>query len=338
MRRLLISLIASGSLGWMCAGESPCGTCHAAEARTQPTTSMALALQQASVSKILKEHPSLQLTSAGYTYDLKREGEVIRYAVTGRGQSFTAVIPWAFGLGSAGQTYLYEKGGIWYESRVSFYSAINGLDITIGHRGLPIGNIEDAAGRRLQKSEATRCFGCHSTGSPGAITAGVQCERCHENATQHARDLAGHPATAAATPPKLGEYDSEQMADFCGGCHRTWQEIAANGPHDINNVRLQPYRLVSSKCYEASLLDKRLSCVACHNPHHEVERSAGFYDAKCKACHRPTSSAGKAIHTCPKATSGCVECHMPNVELPEAHFKFTDHRIRIVRAGEPYPN
>jgi hypothetical protein len=28
---------------------------------------------------------------------------------------------------------------------------------------------------------------------------------------------------------------------------------------------------------------------------------------------------------------------MPKVELPGAHFKFTDHRIRIVKPGEAYP-
>jgi len=27
---------------------------------------------------------------------------------------------------------------------------------------------------------------------------------------------------------------------------------------------------------------------------------------------------------------------MPKVELPGAHFKFTDHRIRIARQGEAY--
>jgi hypothetical protein len=28
---------------------------------------------------------------------------------------------------------------------------------------------------------------------------------------------------------------------------------------------------------------------------------------------------------------------MPKVELPGAHYKFTDHRIRIARPGDPYP-
>jgi hypothetical protein len=29
---------------------------------------------------------------------------------------------------------------------------------------------------------------------------------------------------------------------------------------------------------------------------------------------------------------------MPKIELPGAHAGFTDHQIRIVRAGEAYPN
>ena len=29
---------------------------------------------------------------------------------------------------------------------------------------------------------------------------------------------------------------------------------------------------------------------------------------------------------------------MPKVNLPGGHMAFTDHQIRIVRPGEPYPN
>jgi hypothetical protein len=29
---------------------------------------------------------------------------------------------------------------------------------------------------------------------------------------------------------------------------------------------------------------------------------------------------------------------MPKMELPGSHALFTDHQIRIVKAGEPYPN
>ena len=30
--------------------------------------------------------------------------------------------------------------------------------------------------------------------------------------------------------------------------------------------------------------------------------------------------------------------HLPKTEIKAAHFKFTDHFIRIVKPGEKYPN
>jgi hypothetical protein len=174
-----------------------------------------------------------------------------------------------------------------------------------------------------------QCFDCHATNvvkSPRpdltAMIAGVQCERCHGSSQAH---LKGAPMR------KLGALSAEEMSDFCGQCHRTWSQIASDGPHDIQNVRFQPYRLGNSKCYDAA--DRRIGCTACHDPHRPLETSVAVYDAKCAACH--SRSAGNRV--CKAAATNCVTCHMPALELPGAHKKFTDHRIRIVRAGEPYP-
>jgi len=222
-----------------------------------------------------------------------------------------------------------------YESQVSFYSALNGLDITIGHRNAAPTQVEDAAGRRLQKLEVVRCFGCHTTGTLDATAPGVRCERCHENAQQHALAFDGKTVPSVA-PPKLSRLGLEELSDFCGGCHRTWQEVSANGPHDINNIRFQPYRLATSNCYNSSLGDKRISCVACHDPHANVVTNAESYDAKCQSCHQ-AGNAAPAAKRCPVAQRGCVSCHMPKVDFPGGHFQFTDHRIRVVRAGSGYP-
>jgi hypothetical protein len=127
---------------------------------------------------------------------------------------------------------------------------------------------------------------------------------------------------------KLGKLTTEEMSDFCGQCHRTWAEIASNGPHGIQNVRFQPYRLGNSKCYDAAEI--RIRCTACHDPHRAVETSTAAYDAKCLACH--------AAKDCSVATKDCVTCHMPRLDLPGAHKKFTDHKIRVVKANEPYPD
>jgi hypothetical protein len=134
------------------------------------------------------------------------------------------------------------------------------------------------------------------------------------------------------------------MSNFCGACHRTWeqvvlmqQELRRDGKDlGLNAVRFQPYRLTLSKCYDVS--DRRISCTACHDPHHDPQRDAAFYDSKCAACHTPDkelSRVGKRVaKVCPTGKQKCVTCHMPVTELPGAHTKFADHFIRVVRPGE----
>ena len=136
---------------------------------------------------------------------------------------------------------------------------------------------------------------------------------------------------AVYVPAKLSRLSNEELSDFCGACHRTWQDVQANGPRDINNVRLQPYRLATSTCYNASIGDKRIGCVACHNPHEATVKSAAYYDEKCQGCH-----SAQAASRCKTGQKDCAGCHMPKVEFPGGHFQFTDHRIRIVR-GTAYP-
>jgi hypothetical protein len=185
---------------------------------------------------------------------------------------------------------------------------------------------------------ARDCFGCHSAGGVSAgklhletMVPGVGCESCHGAVQKHAEAVrAGD--SAAAKLPHLAELSTDELSDLCGRCHRTWSQIALNGLRGVNNVRFQPYRLANSKCYDAA--DKRIRCTACHDPHGALETSLASYDAKCVACH------SVALHTkvCRVAKANCAGCHMPKVDLPGAHARFTDHQIRIARAGDPYPN
>jgi hypothetical protein len=50
------------------------------------------------------------------------------------------------------------------------------------------------------------------------------------------------------------------------------------------------------------------------------------------------AGASRIAKACPVATTKCVGCHMPKVNVAVMHSDFTDHRIRIVRKGESYPN
>ena len=313
------------------AAPQTCARCHTAETAGFAQSTMTQALESAKEAAILRANPKMSVTRDGYTWQIERAGDETFYSVTDGKETYSTRLGWAFGQGSAGQTYLFERDGYWYESMVSYYSALHGLDLTMGAQIAVVHNVKEAAGHLMTGSDARDCFACHATGvakgsqvSLSSMIAGVQCERCHGPSDSHVQ--------AMSPMRSLGSLSTEQMSDFCGQCHRSWSEIAVKGPRGILNVRFQPYRMTQSKCYDAE--DNRIRCTACHNPHRVLETSVRAYDSKCLACH----SSGAAVRTCRVAKQDCVTCHMPPVDLPGAHKKFTDHRIRIVRAGETYPD
>lgn len=322
-----------------------CAKCHRAQALSQLATSMGHAMETVADCGILRNNPKLTWRVGAYSYQIARVGNGSIYTVTDGQGTITVPVAWAFGLGSAGQTYIYQWKGNWYESRVSFYNKLQGLDWTIGAHNTVPSNLEEAAGRLMGVEDAAECFDCHSTNAlhggrvdADHLTAGVQCERCHGPSEKHlAAFQSGNVEQAAMR--KLGMLTSEEVSDFCGQCHRTWAAIAMQGPRDINNVRFQPYRLTNSKCYDA--VDRRISCVACHDPHREAEHTAAFYDVKCLACHGERKAVKarqeRRANVCPAASKDCVTCHMPKYELPGSHNLFTDHWIRVVKAGAAYP-
>lgn len=315
-----------------------CAACHE-EAKSQLATSMGHALETAQESKVLASHVLLTFKRGDYSYRIERRGNQSLYSVSDSTQTLTLPIRWAMGASSAiGQTFILEKDGQFYESRVSYFSELGGLDLTLGARNSEPADILEAAGRRMSHSDDVDCFGCHATNATHAgeltldtMTPGVQCERCHGPAEKHVAALAqGKPEVAAMR--HLGSLSTEEVSNFCGQCHRTWEQVVMRGRFDINNIRFQPYRLTESKCYDTD--DPRISCLACHDPHREVDATSAEYDSKCQACH----AGGKAgARTCRVSTKNCTSCHMPKLELPGAHHKFTDHRIRIVRGNEAFP-
>jgi hypothetical protein len=313
-----------------------CAECHPAESKPHPSTAMAHAAETVAECAVLRSHPLLQRTLGKYSYTIERRGEQSIYTVSDGVEKVVVPIKYALGLGMAGQTYLFEKDGRYFESFVSYYKATDQLDITIGDHPNPP-NLMDAAGRALGAAAAAQCFVCHATDSvrnerlvEDAFIPGVQCEACHGPAADHLEGVRKGDARSGAMK-KLGGMGADASAHFCGECHRTWEYVAEHGPRGTGNVRFQPYRLTLSKCFDAD--DRRITCTACHNPHQSVETAAARYDAKCQACHAGGKAAAK---TCKVSASGCSSCHMPKIEVPGSHHQFTDHDIRIVAQGA-YP-
>jgi Cytochrome c554 and c-prime len=322
---------------------SDCAGCHRKQAASQPLTLMAHATVLPGANPVLASHPKLRVRKGAYTYTVQTHGDQSTYSVTDGVDTLTLPIHWS--LGAQAQTWVLERDGKFYESLMSYYPSIDGLDITTGDDSIVPTNLVQAMGRELSPSDTRSCFQCHATNAVvggklalESMKPGVACEHCHLGAPAHAQDAAV--ADFDSAPPKLKDLTSEDLSNFCGQCHRTWETVVRNRLRGEANVRFQPYRLANSKCFNGA--DPRISCIACHDPHVDVVRGTASYDAKCLACHATsTQNAAKATseaRACPVAKSNCASCHMPKVNLPSGHLRFTDHQIRIVRPGEPYPN
>jgi len=318
------------------------------KAATQPDTPMAGAATPAGSASLLRKHDLLMFHSGTYEFQISAGGDGPVYSVSDGRNSLQQVLAWAFGTGEVGQTYVFQKEGKFYESRVSFYPGVQGLDLTLGHHAPTANDLAGALGRLMAGPEARLCFGCHTTASTtnGQFDAtrlipGVTCEACHGPGARHIiamKQKQIEPGLQAIlNPGKLGPVDS---VDFCGACHRTAWDVALASPVGIANVRFQPYRLEKSRCWGKG--DARLTCVACHDPHQQLVRDPSAYDKQCLSCHLSGSDAestrGHPGKACPRSTSKCVTCHMAKYEIPGSHAQFTDHWIRIVRENAPYPD
>jgi hypothetical protein len=346
------------------AGRAVCAGCHAEKTHSQTHTSMARALFVPSQSAVLKSHPRLTYKSGIYSYEIVTDGSQSLYRVTDGKETLSEPILYAFGNARIAQTFVFRHNERLQEGRVSYYTAIDALDWTIGDALNPPPSVQEAAGRDIDSAEARNCFSCHGTAATvdyqlqlDHMVPGVSCEACHGPAAAHvvamnAGDTANpHIFNPMRLPPeKLSQ-------EFCGACHRSVDTVAMMPDlGGIGNVRFQPYRLFNSRGHDPN--DSHFACIACHDPHIELTSDASSYDANCNGCHASARSDADSAaiqkpiasgtltkpitvparsKPCPVATERCVSCHMPKVELPGAHYKFTDHRIRISRPGEPYP-
>lgn len=257
----------------------------------------------------------------------------------------TAILEFVFGSGSVGATPVgRDTDGQYREMRLSYYHKINGWDVTEGQPaqpadpGLYLGAILPPDGLR-------RCIGCHSTDlysaqtrtGPAAQDHGIGCENCHGPGGNHLKAVELEFPDLAIARPTLAS--AREVTQLCARCHSPPGRLVR--PSDPDAVRFQGTTLTWSRCYTQS--NGGLSCVTCHNPHRDVEKSATYYESKCLECHAAGATATKALTAhqpssqtaCPVNPKGdCLSCHMPVARESFTHTSFTDHHIRVhAKAG-----
>ena len=315
------------------AGAAKCALCHPSQARSYQASRMRRAMEPIESCQILQQNPRMAWSDGPYRYLIEKTDAGYRYSVTNGAERAEAMLRYALGQGKAGQTYVFEKDGRFYESRASYYRELKGLGLTVGAQNSRPVDILQALGQVMSPAEARDCFGCHTTAARRGNTlqldnfeSGVQCEDCHGPGAAHIAGIADGKSQPGSIRSLKG-LDTEATNDLCGSCHRTWETIMLLKIRGPNNVRFQPYRLTNSRCFLSG--DRRIACTGCHDPHTGLQEDAKTYDSKCVACHK---------QTCKVAAENCVSCHMPRYEPPGSHHLFADHFIRVVRPGEPYPD
>jgi hypothetical protein len=278
----------------------------------------------------------------------------------------------AFGSGKIGVTYATPSGPqSLLEIHKTWFPHERRWAVTLGQEALK----DDALGRI--RTDGRECILCHSVALPtGAVLPeakflGVGCESCHGPAGAHVQAVRARAGDIAIE--RLGQWDATRINNLCGRCHGTEASVHSQRDRQLT-YRFQPIGLMHSRCFLVGQANGQggLSCVTCHNPHTDAERSDAYYETICLRCHtartpasgtRLSSSSAKAIPagstaanasasagvsasvstpvakagvTCPiNPRNGCIRCHMPArkaVPNSDIAYRMVDHRIAMYGA------
>ncbi|MBC8115492.1 MAG: hypothetical protein H7062_13995 [Candidatus Saccharimonas sp.] len=246
-------------------------------------------------------------------------------------------LDWCFGSGRHACTWVGTLPDSWgatdlVEFRWSWYSEIEGFDVTPGQASARGDGYFGGLGVLFDHPKARQCFACHASYlsmpagrlDESSIKPGVTCQRCHGPQQRHVESGGNFVSES------LRNLDQHESINRCAQCHRRADE---REPSDIRTdnpeiVRFQPVGLLQSACFKNSA---KLTCVTCHDPHRplEAQDSRGIW--QCVQCHNPAHT--DHTHCAAKHQDDCLACHMPKVRS-SAPVRFTDHWIRVRRDGE----
>jgi hypothetical protein len=351
-------------------GDQVCGSCHSVEYKNFKQTAMGKSTSipsqddlQSLVKPVTFSSGTLDRTYSVYSRNGKMYHEESQRDAKGQLVfSDTHEIAYIVGAGEVGKSYLVGQGDAFFVSPISFYTRINGWDLSPGY--------EAGTFRDFTRPALELCVDCH-TGQPSFVAdrpnhfhqppfrfLSIGCERCHGPGATHVmeRKEGSPPETPidysivnpATMPPEIRD-------DVCAQCHflgdarvlrpgknsldfrpgTPLDKVVAifSVPAKVKGDRFtaldQFEQLRLSRCEIAS--KGRLGCITCHDPHVELSGAEAALDfrQRCLTCHKVESCrAPLASRQSTSPPDSCVTCHMPKKQLQNiSHAAATDHRI-----------
>ncbi len=314
-------------------GSAICAKCHRDIASTQLNSNMGITWQGHAPTLLPQEYQRTKMEGP-VEYNLSRTAKGITYKVTLPGQpSAQTPVETVVGGRRHGLSFLIrvsELGGLklpaspLIESRYLHYVHSGQLVLSPGFPAETPSSWDTALGRVLSPEFEQKCLTCHGAAQTGMHETGVRCETCHGPGSDHVKAVtasAARPTDTAILNPR--NLSNDKLLLQCSQCHSGFSDLADPVPDDLL-ISNQVTALQKSQCYIQS--GAGLSCLSCHDPHHDAARSDVKPLRACLSCH--SAAAGKRAALCPVNQKGqCMACHMP--ETQKGSFHMVDHWIRV---------
>ena len=351
-------------------GDQVCGSCHSAEYKSFKQTAMGRSASipsqddlQSLVKPVTFSGGTLDRTYSVYARNGKMYHEESQRDAKGQLVfSDTHEIAYIVGAGEVGKSYLVGNGNTFFVSPISFYTRINGWDLSPGY--------EAGSFRDFTRPVLELCVDCH-TGQPRFVAdrpnhfqqppfrfLSIGCERCHGPGAIHVIERKegappegpiDHSIVNPATMP------TEMRDDVCAQCHFLGDaRVLRPGKNSLDfrpgtplekvvaifsvPAKVKGDRFTALDQFEQLRLSRcaieskgRLGCITCHDPHVELSGAEAAQDfrQRCLTCHKVESCrAHPASRQSTSPPDSCVACHMPKQQLQNiSHASATDHRI-----------
>ena len=271
-----------------------------------------------------------QTSDPNVAFEMIRRGEDYLQRVHFFDWDFEVPMDIIFGSSKMAQTYLY-----WHEDRLYQHNVTH---LTQGDQWINSPGFIDGDAA-YARPIPQRCMECHMTYfdfrgginrySPDSLIMGVTCERCHgpgkAHADYHQQNPDAKDAFSITHPAKLTR---EREIEICGQCHSGTRDLKkdaltyrpgdrlgdhyhepdadSDGKNSVHTSN-QYNRLSKSSCFKQT----EMTCVTCHDPHHNERGNARLFSKRCITCHTREEDCGLFPKDDVKFADNCIGCHMP---------------------------